>query len=150
MNTRNRHRRTRQRGFTLLEILLVVGLLALLASIAIPALTAQAEKAKVKMVEAVIGPNGTLSQAIKQFRFDIGHYPEELMDLIEKPGDAEMEDKWTTPYLEDESGLKDPWSHDFEYAADGTHNEGSFDLWSIGPDNTDGTDDDITNWKDDR
>lgn len=150
MNTRNRRRRTRQRGFTLLEILLVVGLLALLASIAIPALTAQAERAKVNMVKAVILSNGTLSQAIKQFRFDIGQYPEELMDLVEKPGDAEMEDKWTTPYLEDVSGLKDPWSRDFEYTAPGTHNEDGFDLWSLGPNGVDGDDDDITNWKDDR
>ncbi len=139
----------KRRGFTLLEILLVVGLLALLASFAIPALIGQGEKAKVKMVEAAIGPNGTLSQAIKMFKYDIGHNPESLKDLVEKPSNSDDAKKWSK-YLEDISGLKDPWAHDFQYNAKGSKNEGNFDLWSVGPDGQDGTDDDIVNWKTDK
>lgn len=150
------YRRTSQRrrggrsAFTLLEILLVVGLLALLASLAIPALVGQSDKAKVDMCRAAIGPNGSLSQSIKYFKINTGVYPENLKYLMEKPSDDEIAKKWAGPYLEDISGLKDPWGHDFEYNAEGKHNEGKFDLWSRGPDGKDGTDDDINNWKSDR
>jgi general secretion pathway protein G len=148
--TRHGYRRAGREAFTLLEILLVVGLLALLASLAIPALVGQGEKAKADMARAAIGPNGTLSQAIKLFKFNTGVYPEELKYLIEKPSDEEIAQKWGSAYLEDASGLKDPWGRDFEYNAEGKHNEGKFDLWSRGSDGKDGTEDDIKNWKDDR
>ncbi len=143
-------RRGGRRAFTLLEILLVVGLLALLASFAIPALIGQGEKAKADMARAAIGPNGTISQAINMFKFNTGVYPEELKYLIEKPSDDDVAERWTGPYLQDEAGLKDPWGRDFEYTQEGQHNEGKFDLWSKGPDGNDGTEDDINNWKDDR
>jgi general secretion pathway protein G len=146
----NQYRRGGRRAFTLLEILLVVGLLALLASFAIPALVGQGERAKIDMAKAAVGPNGTLAQAIKLFKFNTNEYPKELKYLLEKPSETEIAEKWTGPYLEDVSGLKDPWGHDFEYNAEGRHNEGKFDLWSRGPDGKDGTEDDVTNWKTDR
>ncbi len=149
-NSHKRRRRSTQKAFTLLEILLVVGLLALLASFAIPALVGQGEEARKKMAQAAIGPNGPISQAIKLFKFNTGQYPEELKYLIEKPGDDEIAENWTGPYIENESGLQDAWRHDFQYNAEGSHNEGKFDLWSMGPDGIDGNEDDITNWKDDR
>jgi general secretion pathway protein G len=142
--------RRSRRGFTLLEILLVVGLLALLASFAIPAFMGQGEKAKVDIAKAAIGPNGSISQAIDLFKFNTGQFPEELKDLVTKPSDDQIADKWTGPYLKDASGLIDPWTRDFQYNRDGTHNEGGVDLWSMGPDGIDGNDDDVKNWKDDR
>ena len=144
----NQYRRGGRRAFTLLEILLVVGLLALLASFAIPALVGQGERAKMDMARAAVGPNGTLSQAIKLYKFNMNEYPKELKYLVEKPS-GEGADKWVK-CLEDISGLKDPWGHDFEYNAEGNHNEGGFDLWSKGADGKDGTEDDITNLKTDR
>ena len=143
-------RRGSRKAFTLLEILLVVGLLALLASFAIPALISSGEKAKIDMARAAVGPNGPLAGAIKLYKFHTNEYPKELKYLLEKPGDSEVAQKWAGPYLEDASGLKDPWGHDYEYNAEGRHNEGKFDLWSRGPDGKDGTDDDVTNWKTDR
>ena len=149
----NSRRRVRGKGrgaFTLLEILLVVGLLALLAAFAIPALSGQSEKAKLKMAEAAIGPNGPLATAIDLYHFDMGSYPEELKYLIEKPSDDELADKWTTRYLKDRKGLKDPWGNEYGYEPEGKHNEDSYDLWSNGKDGREGTEDDITNWEDDR
>lgn len=150
MNRRISHIRRNRKGFTLLEILLVVGLLALLASFAIPALVGQGEEAKKDMARAAVGANGPISGAIKLFKFQTGTYPEKLMDLIEKPSDDDVAEKWKGPYIENEEGLKDPWGEDFEYKAEGDKNEGKFDLWSRGPDMKSGTDDDIGNWKDDR
>src|SRR3972149_57116 len=143
-------RRGGRKGFTLLEILLVVGLLALLASFAIPALVGAGEEAKKDMVRAAIGPNGTISQSIDLFKFHTGVFPEELKYLIEKPSDEDVGDKWKGPYMKDPSGLKDPCGRDFQYNAEGRHNENGYDLWSLGPDGRDGTDDDLNNWKDDR
>lgn len=149
-NMPKHRRRSGRQAFTLLEILLVVGLLALLASFAIPALVGQGEKAKRLMAKAAIGPNGPLAQAVKLFKFNTGVYPEELKYLIEKPNDDEIAEKWGEPYLEDISGLSDPWENEFQYNGEGQHNEGKFDLWSMGPDGIDGNEDDIKNWKDDR
>ena len=139
----------RRRGFTLLEILLVVGLLALLASFAIPALVSQGEKAKKGIAQAAIGPNGTIANAIKGFKLEIGHNPESLKDLVERPSNADDAKKWTQQ-IENLSGLQDPWGRDYLYNAKGSKNEGAFDLWSVGPDGQDGTDDDVANWKTDK
>jgi general secretion pathway protein G len=150
MNARKRNRPKRRRGFTLLEILLVVGLLALLASFAIPALVGQGEQAKKKMVQAAIGPNGTMMQAIELYKFNTGQFPENLKDLVEKPSNDAIAKKWTGPYLKDITMLKDPWGNDYYYNRAGNKVAGSVDLWSAGPDGQDGTDDDIVNWKTDK
>lgn len=141
-----RNHRSR-RGFTLLEILLVVGLLALLAAFAIPALIGQSEEAKKQMARAAIGPNGSITQAIDLYKFNTGQYPDELKDLMEKPSDDDIAAKWTGPYLNDAQGLNDPWTHPFVYRFPGDHNEGKFDLYSLGPNGIDGDEDDINNWK---
>ncbi len=150
MNTFTHKRQVSGRqGFTLLEILLVVGLLALLAAFVVPALTSQSDKAKVNLAKAAIGPNGPLSSAINLFKLNTGIYPEELKYLFEKPSDDAIAKNWTA-CIENESGLQDPWGHEFQYNAKGQHNEDKYDLWSWGPDGKDGTDDDVVNWKTDR
>ena len=150
VSKRNTRRNGRSRkGFTLLEILLVVGLLALLAAFAIPALVGQGEQAKKDIARSAIGPNGSISQAIDLYKFNTGQFPEELKDLMEKPSDDDVAEKWTGPYLKDEQGLEDPWGKPFVYQFPGDHNEGKYDLYSLGPNGIDGDEDDINNWKDD-
>lgn len=140
-----------RRGFTLLEILLVVGLLALLAAFVVPALTKQGEEARKGIAEAAIGANSPLSQAIDLFQVNTGQFPKELKGLIEKPNDDEIAEKWKGPYIKDSKGLKDPWGRDYEYDPEGEHHpNGGVDLWSKGPDGITGNEDDITNWEDDR
>ncbi len=146
----HQNRRGGRRAFTLLEILLVVGLLALLASFAIPALISSGDEAKKDMARAAVGPNGPLASAIKLYKFHTNEYPKTLKDLLQKPSDDEVARRWHGPYLEDAGGLVDPWGRDYEYNPEGKHNEGKFDLWSRGMDGKDGTEDDINNWKDDR
>lgn len=151
MNHRKRkHVRTAGRsGFTLLEILLVVGLLALLAAFAIPALQRQGEVAKIKLSEAAVKSGGSISKAIIAYQFNCGRYPESLKDLFDKPSDDKLAKLWQGPYLQDQEGLQDPWANEYQYAYPGTHNEKGFDLWSMGPDGKSDTEDDIRNWKTD-
>jgi len=150
MNNRKRIRvRQARGGFTLLEILLVVGLLALLAAFAIPALQRQGEAAKIKLAEAAVKSGGTISKAIIAYQFNCGKYPESLKDLFDKPSDDKLAKLWQGPYLQDREGLQDPWANEYNYQYPGTHNEKGFDLWSNGPDGKSDTEDDIRNWKTD-
>lgn len=147
----SRPRGGRRRAFTLLEILLVVGLLALLAAFAIPNLVGQGEKAKIGMARTAVLPNGPIGQSINLYKFNMGKYPEELKNLIDKPSDEDELKKWgNEPYLQDARGLKDPWGNDYMYEAPGKHNESGYDLWSKGPDGIDGNDDDVVSWVSDR
>ena len=72
--------------------------------------------------------------------------PADLKDLVDKPSDSKLAERWHGPYLDRKSPV-DPWDNDYKFAAPGKHNTDSFDIWSIGPDGQDGTDDDIGNWE---
>ena len=79
----------------------------------------------------------------------MGRYPESLMDLIEKPSDLDEEDGpvWKGPYIQDPRSFKDPWGHEYQYKSPGDVNQEAYDMWSMGKDGQDGTEDDITNYK---
>ncbi len=141
----------RRSGFTLMEVLMVAAILALLAAFAVPALMRETDQAKVDLCKAQIMRSGTVSQRLDKYRFDVGRYPdtsEGLEALFERPNSVDEEsEKWRGPYLEGSlEQLKDPWKQEYEYRSPGEFNEESFDLWSIGPDGRDGTDDDVKNW----
>ncbi|MBX3394184.1 MAG: type II secretion system major pseudopilin GspG [Phycisphaerae bacterium] len=149
MSPKRVKRRPVRKGFTLLEILLVVGLLALLAAFVVPSLVGQADDAKVKLARAAVGSNGPLANAINLYRFNCGSWPEDLKYLYEKPADEEIAKKWIQG-IEDPGGLKDPWGRDYQFRAPGEKNRDKYDLWSLGPDGLDGSEDDVTNWQSDR
>lgn len=143
--------RRKNRGFTLMEILLVVGILALLAAFVVPNLMKAGEEAKIKIGEAAIGGNGPIAQALDKYKFDVGVYPETdegLKALFEMPSSIDEESKkWKGAYLKGSpEELKDPWKNEYQYKSPGDVNEDSYDLWSNGPDGKEGTEDDIKNW----
>lgn len=142
-----KNRNRRRGGFTLLEILIVVGIIAILAAFVVPSLMGSGEKAKIQLAKALVADNGTIAGALDRFRLDMGTYPEELAELTEKPDDDD-EDKWAGPYIKNPDDIKDPWGNAVEYKYPGDVREDSYDLWCVGPDKEDGTDDDIKNWKD--
>lgn len=140
--------RSRRRGFTLLEVLLVVGILALLAAFVVPALTGAGKKAK---RDLTVSNMGNLKTPLELFNQAVGRYPKELKELSTAPDDEEEAKKWTGPYITNPDNLKDAWGHEFQYLGndEAKANEGSYDLWSMGEDGQDGTDDDLKNWSDD-
>lgn len=131
------------RGFTLLELLVVLVIIGLLAGYVGPRFFAQIGKSEVKTAAAQLD---ALGKALDQYRLDTGHYPsteQGLQSLWVKPGD---ETRWWGPYLR-KAPPKDPWGREYQYKAPGEH--GDYDLFSLGKDGReggDGEDQDITNW----
>jgi general secretion pathway protein G len=138
---RKNHHRARG-GFTLMEVLLVLVILVVLASLAVNMFTGTQEKADQRAAAAQVG---LYKSAINMYRMDTRQYPDGLEALITKPSDAAMADRWSGPYMD--KIAKDPWGNDYRLEAPGKHNADGFDVWSVGPDGQDGSADDIGNWE---
>ena len=135
---RNRHFR---RGFTLLELLLVLVILGVLAALVVPKFVGRGEQAKEVAAETGIS---RISNQIDAFEIDNGRFPtseEGLEALVTQPANA---DDWRGPYL-DKKNLDDPWGNPFVYRRPGEKSGGDYDLYSLGSDGKEGTDD-IGNW----
>ena len=138
------HRQPRIRGFTLLELLVVMVIIGLLAGFVAPRYFAQVGKSQVKEASAQID---ALSKAIEAFRLDTGRLPtteEGLAVLDTRPPN---EPSWAGPYLQKAVPL-DPWGRPYVYVAPGTHNN-DYDLYSYGKDGQpggSGENADIGNW----
>jgi len=127
-------------GFTLIEILLVVIIIGILAGLVVPNLVGRGEETRIKGAEADI--NGGLSAALDLYELDTGAFPEKIEDLVVDPGTGK---KWRGPYVK--KGIpKDPWGNPYMYKKPGQNNTRSYDLSSSGPDEQEGSEDDITNW----
>lgn len=137
-------RKRKQRGFTLVELLVVLVILGLIATLAAPRVIkfiagARSDTAKVQIER--------LSSTLELYRLEVGRYPSEdenLIALVERPADAE---RWAGPYLTNNDGIVDPWGRDYIYVYPGEH--GDFDLYSLGADGQeggDGEDADVRNW----
>ncbi len=133
-----------QRGFTLLELLVVMVIIGLLASYVGPKYFAQIGKSEVKTAKAQID---SLGKALDQYRLDTGHYPSTENGLAALNAPPANEPKWQGPYLQ-KKVPDDPWEHPYIYKMPGEH--GDYDLISLGNDGaTGGTGEaaDITNWQ---
>lgn len=147
-------KRTRRSGFTLMEILLVAGILAVLAAFAIPNLIGSANKAKNDLAKAQILKNGLIGKALDTYKWDMGKYPDtdEGLAALYQPKERKKEDpRYNGPYLEGNfEQLKDPWGQSYRYRSPGEVNAETYDLWSSGSDQKDDggkeDSDDVKNW----
>lgn len=131
------------RGFTLVEVLLVLIILVIIGSIVVPNLFGVKDKADIDAARAQVNAMGTVMDL---YRLDMNKYPGAIKDLNEAPSDGALADKWNGPYLK--SSMKpDPWGNEYQYASPGKKNTSGFDLWSNGPDGQSGSEDDIGNWE---
>lgn len=137
----------RRGGFTLIEVLLVLVILVILGSLVGIQYRSFQKKALLKAAQAQIG---MFKQALEFYQLDMGNYPSTsagLEALRTVPADLENTAKWgPDPYLAETVPL-DPWDHQYQYLIPGKVNLDSYDIWSLGPDGQDGTEDDIGNWK---
>jgi len=131
-------------GFTLVELLVVLGIIALLAAVVAPQIVrylgdARSDTATVQLKN--------IESALELYYLDTGQYPSNetgLRSLIEAPPSI---NGWRGPYLKRNSGLVDPWGKEFAYKLPGEH--GSYDLYSLGRDGAsggDGENQDAVNW----
>ncbi|MCC6361765.1 MAG: type II secretion system major pseudopilin GspG [Phycisphaerales bacterium] len=137
--------RNRRRAFTLLEVLMVIVILGVLAALIVPQFAGTGDKAKRDLTAAQIEG---LGNDLERFKMHCDRYPttdEGLAALLTKPDAEELATKWGGPYIK--KPAVDAWSNPLEYRSPGQYNEGSYDLWSRGPNGQEGDDDDITNWK---
>lgn len=134
---RRMRRKRRAAGFTLLEVLLVLAILVALGAMATVAISGRQEKADRDTAKAQVQ---LLSSMIDNYRFDMKTMPESLDDLIEKPSDSKMAARWAGPYLNKKSIPLDPWDNEYKYES----KDNVAKVWSVGPDGSDGTDDDVS------
>ena len=140
--------RTRH-AFTMVEILLVIGLLVFLGTVSVVAynqIKANADKDSTRLLV-----NETVD-AIDLYYIGMNSYPdssEGLQALITKPSDEKLAERWAGPYLKNSQIPVDPWRNELKYERLDSSSEGgpAFRVFSYGPDGQEGTDDDISSFK---
>ena len=131
-----------KKGFTLIELMLVVMIIGALAAMVMPRFTGRGEQARVTAAKADILSN--IATALKLYELDNGGFPtnEEGLDaLLNKPASSNT---WHGPYLEKKP--VDPWGREYKYRYPGEHRTSDYDLYSVGRDGVEGADD-VNNWE---
>jgi general secretion pathway protein G len=135
----------KQTGFTLLELLVVLGIIAMLAGLVGPQVMKHMGESKVKAAKVQIED---LAQTLDMYKLDVGSYPtseQGLNALIESPDGAQ---RWNGPYLRKSKVPLDPWNNEYKYSSPGEH--GKFDIVSMGADGKEGgegEDKDLNSWE---
>jgi general secretion pathway protein G len=139
------HRKIRsEEGYSLVELLVVMAIIVLLGTIAVPQLLKYLDGAKQDTARAQIE---SLSATLDLFKLDVGRYPtqEERLDaLVTRPAELES---WNGPYVKRKDMLLDPWKRTYRYKTPGEH--GAYDLFSYGADDREGGEGinkDVTSW----
>lgn len=130
-----------RRGFTLVEIMVVLAILGLLISVALPRFAGRTEEARLQTTRLQIE---NLSAALDAFEFDCGRYPSTLEGLDALKNEPADTPGWKGPYLKKSVPL-DPWKNAYVYVSPGVRAV-DYDLSSAGPDRQDGSEDDIGSW----
>lgn len=145
MNKKITHTIHRESGFTILELIVALGIIAIIMGLVAPNAMKEMGKSKTKSARIQIEQ---LAGALDMYKLDVGRYPstaQGLQALLEQPND---EKRWNGSYIKKNNVPKDPWGQEYHYVSPGEH--GKFDLYSLGEDKEkggEGTDQDVTSWE---
>ena len=137
----------RQRGFTLIEIMVVIAILGILAALIVPKIMSRPDEARRVAAKADIG---SIMQSLNLYRLDNGRYPTQeqgLRALVEKPTTEPIPNNWKGGGYMDRVPV-DPWGKEYQYLNPGVH--GEVDVFSYGADSKaggEGNDADIGSWQ---
>ncbi|MEW6601423.1 MAG: type II secretion system major pseudopilin GspG [Nitrospirota bacterium] len=134
-----------QRGFTLIELMVVMIILGLLAALVVPRMFGNVGKAKTNAAHAQIELFGT---ALDSFRLDVGRYPTTAEGLTALITQVSGVDNWNGPYLKKTEIPRDPWGNPYLYESPGKN--GDYDIYSLGADKSEGGEGenaDVVSWK---
>ena len=132
---------THQKGFTLIEVMVVVVILGILAAVIAPSILDKPNEARISTAKQDIR---VLEQALEEYKIHNFDYPtseQGLQALVEKPTGEPEPKRWKGPYIK--KLHQDPWKNPYQYANPGTH--GKIDVFSMGKD-AGSPEDDIGNW----
>jgi len=138
----------RESGFTLIEIMVVLVIIAILGALIGPQILGRVDEARVTAARQDIQ---TLGTALDFYRMDNFRYPttdQGLEALVRKPEDPSVRNWRAEGYLKAREVPKDPWGNEYRYLFPGSHG-GSYDLYSLGADGEpggEGVDADIESW----
>ncbi len=138
-------RQKKQKGFSLIELLIVMVIIGLLASLVGPKMFGKVDQSKMKSAKAQITMFET---ALDMYRLDMGRYPESDQGLLALRTNMDDNSNWDGPYLPKEIPL-DPWGNPYNYTSPSDH--GDYEIVSYGADGApggDGENQDIVSWKD--
>ncbi len=148
----NRQDARRRTGFTLVEVLIVIGLLAVIGTVAVVGYTRIQANATRKAARVMVDQT---KSAVELYYTDMKTYPsaeEGLTMLVSAPEEEADAENWAGPYLKDGQVPNDPWGNPIQYelldTGLGEDSSAPFRVWSYGPDEQDGTDDDISSVQD--
>lgn len=135
--------RSSRRAFTLMEVLLAIAMISLLAFIVVINVDKTMTSSQEKITESFV--NNSLATPLMSYKLAIGRYPsteEGLNALLNAPESAG--DRWKGPYVR--SLPLDPWGNPYQYRYPAQKSKDGYDVWSMGPDGQNETEDDIGNW----
>jgi len=143
-------RRPGRSGFTLVELLVVIGVLVILVALVTPRIIGTQRKADINLTKTQIG---AFKGALDRYHVDMKEFPsteQGLGALVKAPTgeDGSVSSNWDEGgYLNSDVLPKDPWGNDYQYAYPPVQGKGEYpDIWSFGPDGIDSTGDEITSW----
>lgn len=149
--TRQQNSTGSRAGFTLIEMLVVLAILVLIMSMVGPRILGSRKKANVNAAKSQIG---MLRASLETYEVDMKGFPsteQGLVALIESPESEGGKSAWDGPYINKSALPKDPWGREYQYEYPPTHGKDSNypDIWSLGEDGEDSTDDDVVSWEGD-
>jgi len=135
----------KRKGFTLIELMLVVIIISVLVALVVPRLVGRSQEARFAAAQAQIEAH--LATALDLYELDNGLYPsteQGLLALRKRPSSPPSPPNWKGPYIK--KTPKDPWGNPYNYMSPGTHNLQDYDLLSYGADGIESSDD-VVNWE---